>query len=508
MAIDEKKFGELISGRAQILLCIANHLPEYFVKNGKLTRPLLGQIMLQSIEIEELLDSYGAKNNRRWRHFRTIIATAKLFSTVGYELLHIYYALPSYKLLPIQNNLQAATSQTLEFVSSVLLRFCTDLMEQAAELGIKIPSGVIHDSFTTDEVSLDHLENDANVEEVDNVDETVILLASSFLNLAEECKPLQKICLPPKCECNTFTADSISEEQLRQLELKFHNLQSVYDTYVFGTDIESKDPHIAILRGHITIVFHLLRVATFFAHYFERHVRRIGEQVLDEIVMVDPARQLDVLIGYAICYTNDYIISANHLCQEMLKRYAIVGEVSVAIPKYRGFHVRPSALIAKIVLHYGSEVEMILDDELCNAAMTLDIFRINEKINAIKRKWLTVETVRLDIEEYEATDDAPCEFIRNSVLQLAAQGKIIIYEQPLQIREIDDAEAIPLKRIVDEIAYLQAEGKIDIHLDIKVTFRGDRRVLKDLALLAEHGYGEDSYGNNIALPKELRYLRR
>ena len=43
---------------------------------------------------------------------------------------------------------------------------------------------------------------------------------------------------------------------------------------------------------------------------------------------------------------------------------------------------------------------------------------------------------------------------------------------------------------------------------VTATFRGDRRVLADLELLAANGYGEDAYGNNIALPPELSYLRR
>ena len=45
-------------------------------------------------------------------------------------------------------------------------------------------------------------------------------------------------------------------------------------------------------------------------------------------------------------------------------------------------------------------------------------------------------------------------------------------------------------------------------MDYDVTFIGDKRVLNDLQLLAEHGYGEDNFGNNIPLPKELSYLRR
>ena len=51
-------------------------------------------------------------------------------------------------------------------------------------------------------------------------------------------------------------------------------------------------------------------------------------------------------------------------------------------------------------------------------------------------------------------------------------------------------------------------GKIDIVTNMKVTFIGDKRVLEDIRLLAEAGYGEDSFGNNIPLPEQLKYLRQ
>jgi hypothetical protein len=55
---------------------------------------------------------------------------------------------------------------------------------------------------------------------------------------------------------------------------------------------------------------------------------------------------------------------------------------------------------------------------------------------------------------------------------------------------------------------LQAMGQLDISSGLTIAFLGDTRVLADLKLLAEHGYGEDSFGNNIPLPKQLSYLRR
>ncbi|MBW1989550.1 MAG: HPr family phosphocarrier protein [Deltaproteobacteria bacterium] len=52
-----------------------------------------------------------------------------------------------------------------------------------------------------------------------------------------------------------------------------------------------------------------------------------------------------------------------------------------------------------------------------------------------------------------------------------------------------------------------AGGKIKKENIKKVVFTGDRRALKDLAVLASVNYGEDAMGRGIELPKELDYLR-
>ena len=175
----------------------------------------------------------------------------------------------------------------------------------------------------------------------------------------------------------------------------------------------------------------------------------------------------------------------------------------------RGFHVRPSTLIAKLVLHYGSEVKMILGSETYDATMPLELFRANEKINAEKRRWLASEIVRLRLVPEDTNSDDFASLARGVVLALAERGKLIMYEQPLLFPEDPAArDGTVLDRAVAEVARLLALGKIDIELDIKVTFRGDTRVLADIGLLAEMGYGEDKFGNNIPLPEKLKYLRR
>ncbi|HNW79773.1 MAG TPA: hypothetical protein PKH28_12735, partial [Candidatus Competibacteraceae bacterium] len=92
--------------------------------------------------------------------------------------------------------------------------------------------------------------------------------------------------------------------------------------------------------------------------------------------------------------------------------------------------------------------------------------------------------------------------------KLAEQGKIVIYQQPFQLPEELGNEGLLLEQVTTGIKRLQATGQIDLHTDLRVIFVGDRRVLSDLRALAESGYGEDRFGNNIALPRELIYLRR
>jgi len=213
---------------------------------------------------------------------------------------------------------------------------------------------------------------------------------------------------------------------------------------------------------------------------------------------------------YALTFASRYLVRARDLCQEMLRRYAEVGQIEVPGPRYRGFHIRPSTLVAKIVHHYGGEVRMELEDGVYDASSPMDIFRANETINRQKRHWLVSQVADIEcIRQLDGNADL-AQTVRRVVLALAEQGKVVIYQRaiPIQPPDESDPNKTPLQYILDEVKRLQSTGMIDIEAKINVNFIGDKRVLRDLQLLAEHGYGEDNFGNNIPLPKELSYLRR
>jgi hypothetical protein len=217
---------------------------------------------------------------------------------------------------------------------------------------------------------------------------------------------------------------------------------------------------------------------------------------------------LRALRDYALTYAARYAAAGRDLVQALLRRYAEQGEIKVPVPRYRGFHVRPSTLVARIVNHYGSPVSMALEDETYDVSTPLELFRANEKINAHKRRWLAAEIARNLGPTHPLPADDLQRLARRIIMSLAEQARIIVYEQPIPTIDPPPADHAPeVAWLIEEITRLQSLGKIDIATSLEATFRGDKRVLADIRLLAEHGYGEDTHGNNIALPRALSYLR-
>ncbi|NLF32236.1 MAG: hypothetical protein GX591_15275 [Planctomycetes bacterium] len=506
-------FRALMSTRARLLLDAAGYLRAHPAVRTALTRPLVGRLLSQSTQLEELLDAYGASRNGTWCRLRAQMAALKRFAGVSYVLLHIRHVLPSYRLFEIEHDFRQATDDALAFSGSVLYETSNRLWAHAAELGLELPGQTQDESLYAEPLPAGRLladrEDSLAIAQRRSVGEIVTHLATAFLNLAVKGEVIHAAARTRPEDYRDHLPESITETHLRHLEISFHNLQALYDTYVTDTRTERLDTDLPVLRGHISVVYHLLEIATQLVHYEERHVSCHGAS--RGPALVDRDGLIRVLMEYALAFASYYLASAENLCRTMLKRYAEVAEVLVSAPRYRGFHVRPSTLVAKIVNHYGSEVIMSLDGERYDASTPLEIFRANEKINAAKRRWLAAEVLRCDCLSGRINGNGvnAKELARRLVSELAEQGKVVIYEKPLKMPDSQaPTEGVLTDWVIDELARLQALGKIDIQTELPVTFIGDRRVLSDIEILARCGYGEDLMGNNIPLPPEIGYLRR
>jgi len=270
--ISEKVFKDLVATRASSLLELSHLLSRDTVFHRVLTRPLLSDLLSQSTQLEELLDAYSAQNNQRWFRFRAVTAAIKLFANVSYLLLHIKHVLPSYHLLPIEHDFVAATNRALAFTSDVLSAAAAGLWDQGSKLGLPLSQHEGRQSDYTEELPAGELPRDRARRKTESASTTVTQMATAFLNLAAQSDALHTAARTSPEEYATCFPDPISEERLRHLQNRFHSLQALYDTHVANTEVESIDVELPVLRGHISVVFHLIQTATEFAHYYERHI--------------------------------------------------------------------------------------------------------------------------------------------------------------------------------------------------------------------------------------------
>lgn len=472
----------------------------------------LSHLHQYTARLEELIDSYGAQKNEQWFPFREAIAAGKLFSSVTHSVLHIQSALHRYRLLDINDDCRNRTDKVLKLLKKVIVNLSTNIIDQAKRCDVFDPD--VKPNFRPcEETLLEYqLPADRRVRHVARIGETVVHLSTLFLNMADDTNVQRVLTEPDPDRLHEYVPDPISEELLRTVETRFHNLQSMYDTYIFESDIEKQNRNLLYLRGHISIIYHLLATATELSHYYIRHMSFLRRDTGTEFrPPITADEMLHLLFNYPLHFAREYLGSAIHLCHTMIQRHSAQTSIQVPIPKYRGFHVRPSTLVAKIVSHYGSSVTMVLDGQEYDASSTLDLFRANEQINALKRRKIA-DTLAKRPELQKPAPSDPKERVDTLHLlfiQLVKEQFIVLYDTNLDFEGIDVAPDTALAGLAGRyMKHYAALGKIDIEADISVEFRGDNRALRDLEILANNGYGEDRMGNNTVLPEEISYLRR
>ncbi|TFG64538.1 MAG: hypothetical protein E4H36_02675 [Spirochaetales bacterium] len=474
-------------------------------------REFLQKLHMETTRIQELIDGYGAQKNEDWFPFREAVAAGKNFSTVYYNLLHVYQASSRYTLLDIEDDFHGDTDKIIEASREAVFTFCEEMLKQSERCGVFSPDITASFKPCDEDLLPTRFPENRRVRHVDNVGEAVVFLATQFLDLSEKRIVKDLFRKRKECDFETCIPNVVNEENCRLVEANFHNLQSLYDTHLFESDLENQNKDLLYLRGHISIIYHLLQIATDLLHYYIRHMSKLRRDTYAEIKFpLAQERILRIVFDYFLHYADLYMEAAKQICRTMIRHYSVITEISVAIPNYRGFHVRPSSLIARIVTHYGSTVRMHLGREEYDAGITLDLFRANEEINARKRRYAAEiingkQELKVPVpkDAHERKRELQVLF-----LNMMNRQEIVLYDSNLPFEDLTADEDENLAALVSRyIKHFMSLAKIDIRSDIAITFRGDNRALNDIKLLAENGYGEDEHGNNIVLPAELSYLR-
>lgn len=514
--ISEKEFLDIFQKQTSQIMKICAYLKEKEMEDSPFTKRFYGNVTTQARILEDFLDDYGAKNNRTWVYFRELVASARYMGFCSYMLQHVRnrYALYDIKNIKEKEFLER-TAKTQEFFNTAIKNVFRAICDEGTRLGLPIPEEKLKEEDFLDVASNKMLPHNLGEDFSAKEEENVVKIASEYLNILRDHEDLLFDRHYTVQEIAALIPEYLSEEKLRKFELRIHSLQSMYDTYLKNTKIETIHPSLNSMRGFISVALHLAEIATALIHFYERHESELRQEKVRESIerIIDKNTILDSIVNYCLFYCFKHLTRGITLAQSFLKNFVVIDTIKVPIPTYMGFHVRPATMVMKIVKHYGSDVTMQIDGEEYDAGSALDIFRANEKISAQKRQLILEK-----IQPCTSKDGIKREAIKQMVLEelerLMKEGLILSYEE-LKLEdltcEIDETSIRPEEfkpLVAKEIKRLMAAGKIDIKIDIYATFKGDRRALKDIEILASANYGEDDAGNNIDLPAELEYLRK
>ncbi|MFO7885693.1 MAG: HPr family phosphocarrier protein [Desulfobacteraceae bacterium] len=344
-----------------------------------LSKKLYSKLITASHLLEDFLDFHGAKHNYEWVFYRELTAAVRHLSLAGYSQKHIVNRLEFYHLKE-KGTFELESRDTLMMIQDSLRLAAPGIIREAENLGIDVPKfgydGRFFPSISTG-MMLEH-----NIDDFDNRErqkKNLTVIASEFLEIIADFDQFSFYERYDSRTIRTFVPDSVNEVAIRRIEMLVHNLQSAFDSYVVHGDFQTGTPKLRALRSHFSIAFHILQVVGRLLHFYERHLHDVSykskyksvSESLSEII--DPDILLDRAVNYGLFYVRHFFSNGKAIAVDILNENIDRSSIVVGIPRERGFHSRPSLLVAKIVQHYGGEVEMVVKGDRFDAASVLDI---------------------------------------------------------------------------------------------------------------------------------------
>ena len=371
-------FSERIHHFSRDFLNCCAYLCESEPSRETFTKGLYAKMVSSSKVLEDFLDFHGAKKSSEWYYYRELVSSVRNLSEASYSQKHIWIRLRFYNLTET-DRFEEAGYETHKFLTTSLRAICASAIAEAKRLNVSIPL----QRFTWDDfpgIPTDgRLESDIADENLREEQKNIVRITTEFLRVAKDFE-MHGFYRPHSMEeIEAIIPSRVNEQEARGFEMVVHSLQSSFDTYVNRSGLQFRNIKLKSLRGHISVVLHLLELTRRLLHYYERHLCEVGyknicKKVRDELVCaVKPGHLLDRIVNYGLYYTYHFLIGGRDLALELLNANIERGTIVVGIPQKMGFHSRPSLLVAKIVEHYGGQVDLCVGYDRFDAKSVLDL---------------------------------------------------------------------------------------------------------------------------------------
>ncbi len=316
-------------------------------------------------QLETFLDDYDARSNRTFAPITEVVASLRGFAVAAYTLHHLMSRVGSYGLRDTSgfvSEFHEASIDAVEFVDTALRSLLQGASAEARRiLGKFYPEDVTSLAEPPRKPARFRLPRNLDLASTLSEREKVAELATQYLGHLRTLDGLSKCAeFLETDDMRRYVLEVSDEEQCRYFEARIHNLQSMYDTFVKSTAVEADDPELKVFRGHVSLTLHLIECMTALVHFYERHENDIRNEETKNLVasLVEKSALLRVILNFCLFHAHRGLREGRVVADGMIARYTSQLRVTVVIPDGVTLHARPVALIAKVVAHHATPVNL------------------------------------------------------------------------------------------------------------------------------------------------------
>src|SRR5262245_7083180 len=266
----ETDYRERLSREACDLLRLGSLLDDGSVR-GDVSRRFCLRLAEEAERVEAGLLEVGARGNRAYALFAEVLHGVRWAARTLHALLHLRGRIRRY--LGEREDLAAFRAGLDECIAWLVERLGALVAvlhaEAAGPLALACPTGAFDAGLLSREEARWRLPQDLHGAASADERERIADVAAGVVAVADE---LGKIPKAPedRAALREFAREIFSAQAAEQAQAAMHAAQSVYDTAIAATPLESSDPQLKVLRGYVSILLRLLEAVTFLLQWNAR----------------------------------------------------------------------------------------------------------------------------------------------------------------------------------------------------------------------------------------------
>ncbi len=340
-------------------------------------RELCFALMKEADELESFLDEFGANQNRKFFFFREMVATIRWFNFFLFQGLHLYARLKYYKLQLSSYEISSFKKELknqLIFAYKVIRKISQKLVEEGKNLGFKNIEVEPYSEKLFPQLQRKILPPDLEEEIIKEKEEIIFKILIKYLNV---CEDFNLFCYYRK---NEF----LREEPVEKYRSLFHQLESLYDTYIKNTNYEIEIDDFQKIRGHIAVSWHLLEMAKALVHFYERHIEKLAHSDIYFKIMdfIGDERKIgEIVEKFFFSNVLKFSIKGKEICESIFNKMGknpeefLIETKILIIPSHRieDFHIRPIMPVTQIANKYNLDLFLYFNRKKYNLKSPIEM---------------------------------------------------------------------------------------------------------------------------------------